>query len=101
ATARNAGGVRCSTWPRCWCTCRSTASPVPTIHWARCTCCPAEPPTEAAMDSSELELPDPCLACCHLLQESWDAAGMSSQLQAGADDGAASRPHEDDDASGH
>jgi len=53
------------------------------------------------MDSSELELPDPCLACCHLLQESWDAAGMSSQLQAGADDGAASRPHEDDDASGH
>lgn len=30
------------------------------------------------MDMSELELPDPCLPACPLLQESWQAAGLST-----------------------
>ncbi|GAB3516041.1 hypothetical protein [Pseudoxanthomonas daejeonensis] len=30
------------------------------------------------MDLSELELPDPCLPACPLLQESWQAAGLST-----------------------
>ncbi len=32
------------------------------------------------MANIELELPDPCQPGCHLVQESWDAAGLSSQL---------------------
>lgn len=30
------------------------------------------------MDIHELELPDPCLQACSLLQESWEAAGVST-----------------------
>ncbi len=30
------------------------------------------------MDLSELELPDPCMPCCGLLQECWEAAGVST-----------------------
>ena len=35
-------------------------------------------PAEYPMDLSELELPDPCLQACPLLQESWQAAGLST-----------------------
>ena len=31
------------------------------------------------MDIQELELPDPCLPGCPLVQESWEAAGVSIQ----------------------
>ncbi|WP_372018104.1 hypothetical protein [Pseudoxanthomonas sp. 10H] len=34
------------------------------------------------MDTRELELPDPCLEACHLLQESWQAAGLSTGTDA-------------------
>ncbi|MBB6065856.1 hypothetical protein [Pseudoxanthomonas broegbernensis] len=37
------------------------------------------------MDLSEMELPDPCLPACPLLQESWDAAGMSAQAPMGGE----------------
>lgn len=30
------------------------------------------------MDMSEVELPDPCLPTCPLLQETWQAAGLST-----------------------
>ena len=30
------------------------------------------------MDLSELELPDPCLPACPWLQETWQAAGLST-----------------------
>lgn len=33
------------------------------------------------MANIELELPDPCQPGCHLVQESWDAAGLSSRLE--------------------
>ena len=39
-------------------------------------------PAEYPMDLSELELPDPCLQACPLLQESWQAAGLSTEVAA-------------------